>query len=409
MTIKRSNYIFLSGISLIILQLIFAKYSNVMPFIDNTNWQTQASYFSLSLIPIAISFYSLQAISLLADIRNGKYKGDTSLRSISLFLSFYPQSISGPIHRPSELIPQFSNTRKFNTDNLIIGFKTLLWGYFCKLIIADKIALIISPVFISIDKYDGLVILISTIFYSFQIYFDFWGYSLIAIGLGRILGFTININFLNPYSVISFKEFWHRWHVTLSKWMKDYIYISLGGRNQKNYSSFTIAILVTFLISGFWHGATLNFFLWGATHAFLYLSEDLISKHISFDGIRYYKILIKPIQRAAFIILISFTWLIFRTDTFQELAYITSEILLLSKWNMETAIDFFSSTNNLTYLTIIIPAISIAQKKIISQLTDKIAVKDFDHIVDTIFISICLLILILLGDIGGQEFLYFRF
>jgi D-alanyl-lipoteichoic acid acyltransferase DltB (MBOAT superfamily) len=351
----------------------------------------------------------LQAISLLADIRNGKYKGDTSLRSISLFLSFYPQSISGPIHRPSELIPQFSNTRKFNTDNLIIGFKTLLWGYFCKLIIADKIALIISPVFISIDKYDGLVILISTIFYSFQIYFDFWGYSLIAIGLGRILGFTININFLNPYSVISFKEFWHRWHVTLSKWMKDYIYISLGGRNQKNYSSFTIAILVTFLISGFWHGATLNFFLWGATHAFLYLSEDLISKHISFDGIRYYKILIKPIQRAAFIILISFTWLIFRTDTFQELAYITSEILLLSKWNMETAIDFFSSTNNLTYLTIIIPAISIAQKKIISQLTDKIAVKDFDHIVDTIFISICLLILILLGDIGGQEFLYFRF
>lgn len=405
----RKNILLFIGISFILIQLLFAKYSNTF-FTDYLIISTlQFSYFNLFILPIGISFYSLQAISLLVDLRTGKYNGDTSLKSVSLFLSFFPQSISGPIHRASELIPQFSIERKLNAENLIVGFKTMLWGYFCKLIVADKIALIISPVFSSFHEYDGFSISVSTLLYSFQIYFDFWGYSLIAIGLGRVLGFTININFLNPYSAKSFKDFWHRWHITLSKWMRDYVYIPLGGKNQKHYLFFCIAIVVTFLVSGFWHGATFNFILWGATHAFLYLSEDFFSKYISLDTFRFYKFLIRPIQTVTFFILISLTWLIFRTESFHELTSLLSSILAFSDWTNKGAISYYGSTTNLSYLAIILTTILFAQTKIVSRLTDTIPVTTRQTITDSIFICICLLALILFGDIGGQEFLYFKF
>jgi len=405
----RKNILLFLGISFILIQLFFAKYSNTF-FAEQLNFSnSQFLYFNLFILPIGISFYSLQAISLLVDLRTGKFNGDTSLKSVSLFLSFFPQSISGPIHRASELIPQFSIERKLNAENLIVGFKTMLWGYFCKLIVADKISLIISPVFSSFHEYDGFSISVSTLLYSFQIYFDFWGYSLIAIGLGRVLGFKININFLNPYSAKSFKDFWHRWHITLSKWIRDYVYIPLGGKNQKHYLLFCIAIVVTFLASGFWHGATFNFILWGAAHAFLYLSEDFFSKHISLDTLRVYKLLVRPIQTVTFFILISLTWLIFRTDSFHELTSLLSSILSFSDWTSNKAISYFSSTTNLSYLAIILPTILFAQTKIVSQLIDIFPVTTRQTITDSIFIGICLIGLILLGDIGGQEFLYFRF
>jgi alginate O-acetyltransferase complex protein AlgI len=406
---SRKNLLLFIGILFILIQLFFAKYSNSF-FTDYHEISAlKFSYFNFLILPIGISFYSLQAISLLADVRTGKYTGDTSLKSVSLFLSFFPQSLSGPIHRASELIPQFSVTRKFNAENLIIGFKTMLWGYFCKLIIADKIAVVISPVFNSFHEYDGFSISISALLYSFQIYFDFWGYSLIAIGLGRVLGFSININFLNPYSAKSFKDFWHIWHITLSKWMRDYIYIPLGGNNQKHYLLFCIAIMITFFVSGYWHGATFNFILWGAAHAFLYLSEDLLSRQFSFDSIRLYKFINQPMQTVTFFILISLTWLIFRTDSFPELTSLLSSILSFSDWTITKAVDYYGSTTNLSYIAIVLTTISFAHTKCVSRLTDRVPVTTRQTITDSIFVCICLVTIILLGDIGGQEFLYFRF
>jgi D-alanyl-lipoteichoic acid acyltransferase DltB (MBOAT superfamily) len=255
------NFVLSIGVLFIILQLLFAKYANTILEHYFTFSSLEFACFNIFILPVGISFYSLQAIGLLEDLRSGRFKGDTSLTSIALFLSFFPQSISGPIHRAGDLIPQFLIGRQFKSNDIFIGLKIMLWGYFCKLIVADKIAIIISPVFISFQEFDGFSILVSALLYSFQIYFDFWGYSLIAIGLGRVLGFTINTNFRNPYAARSFKEFWHRWHITLSKWMKDYIYIPLGGRRQSHYILFCTAILITFLISGLWHGATFNFIL----------------------------------------------------------------------------------------------------------------------------------------------------
>lgn len=404
----RRNLLFIIGITFILIQLFFAKNLNNL-FTQNLNIPfLQFSYFNLFTLPIGISFYSLQAISLLVDLRTGKYNGNTSLKNVALFLSFFPQSISGPIHRASDLIPQFSIKRKLNADNLVVGFKTILWGYICKLIVADKIALIVSPVFSSYYEHDGLVIFVSTLLFSFQIYFDFWGYSLIAIGLGRVLGFIININFLNPYSASSFKDFWRKWHITLSKWMRDYVYFTLGGRNQNKYL-FGIAIIVTFLLSGLWHGATLNFIVWGATHAILYLSEDFFFKHISINNSRLIKVLIPPIRTITFFILISLTWLIFRTTGLDELISVLNSMLKFSEWTINGASSYIDSKANLFYLVLILISILLSKTKFVSYIINSSPVTDQQKLIDSIFICSCLVILIFFGDIGGQEFLYFKF
>ncbi len=398
----------IAGIFLILLQLIVAKYTLAFANQLPVNISSQDKFFNFFIFPIGISFYSLQAIGLLVDIRSKKYQDELRFKDVSLFLSFFPQSISGPIHRANELIPQFSNRKVFVSENIIIGFKTMLWGYFCKLVIADKIALIITPIFNSYLEQDGLSISIAALLYSFQIYFDFWGYSLIAIGVGRILGFTININFVNPYSAKSFKDFWHKWHITLSKWMRDYIYIPLGG-NKKNYLLFCLSILVTFLISGFWHGATFNFILWGATHAFLYLSEDVITRFFSINSSKPLRKFIQPFWTILFFILISLTWLIFRTDNISELIAILKSIISFSDWTTSNTINHYFSTTNILYLLTILTTILFTQTKIISRLTDTVPVSGKEIIVNSIFVCICIVTIILWGDIGGQEFLYFRF
>ncbi len=403
------NFPFVVGVILIVAQLVFAKYSYIVFDKFSAGSSSEYSYFNFLILPIGISFYSLQAISLLADVKSGKYKGDTSLKRISQFLSFFPQSISGPIHKANELIPQFSVSKNFIAKNLIIGFKTMLWGYFCKLVVADKINLIVSPVFNSFHEQDGFSIFIAALLYSFQIYFDFWGYSLIAIGLGRVLGFYININFLNPYSAKSFKKFWHRWHITLSKWMRDYIYIPLGGNKQKHYLLFSLSILITFLVSGFWHGVTFNFIIWGAAHTLLYIVEDFFSKQFSLDSLRLYKLLIQPIQTITFFVIISITWLIFRTDNIVELTSLVKSILSFSGWSTHNTFNHYFSTINFLYLSIILTAIIVTQTKIISRFTDAVPSTKKETIAESLFVFICLTAIILWGDIGGQEFLYFRF
>ena len=234
------------------------------------------------------------------------------------------------------------------------------------------------------------------------------GVILVAIGVGRILGFTININFANPYSAKSFKDFWHKWHITLSKWMRDYIYIPMGG-NKKNYSIFCLSILVTFLVSGFWHGATFNFILWGATHAFLYLSEDLITRFFSLNSSKPLSKFIKPFWTILFFILISLTWLIFRTDNISDLIAILKSIISLSDWTTANTINHYFSTINILYLLIILTTIIFAQTKMIDRLIDTVPVSGKEIIVNSIFVCICIVAIILWGDIGGQEFLYFRF
>ncbi|MFC1784965.1 MBOAT family O-acyltransferase [Candidatus Neomarinimicrobiota bacterium] len=395
------------------MQLLLTKYSNNLAQLFSIDQNPNNRFINFFVIPIGISFYSLQAISLLVDVQNRKYNGTISFNEVSLFLTLFPQSIMGPIHRASELIPQFISQKYFCADNIVNGLKTMLWGYFCKLIIADKISIIATPIFNSYFEQDGLSISLAALLYSWQIYFDLWGYSLIAIGAGRILGFRININFNSPYVSKSFKDFWHRWHITLSKWMRDYIYIPLGGRKQKIYLLFFNSILITFLVSGFWHGVTTNFIIWGATHAFLYLLEDFFRRKlpltISVNRSLFIVRLFRLCRTTLFFIIISLTWLIFRTDNLSELVAMLKSIVAFSDWSIANTSKNFLTSSNISYILIILTTLVISNKPFLKRIIEHVPSSIIEIVTDSVFIFVCLTAIILWGDIGGQEFLYFRF
>lgn len=390
------------AISILIILLVSSKYSLLPKFINESNTFTLEH--SLYMIPIGISFYTLQAIGLLIDVKNNKYNTKISLKEIALFTSFFPLSIAGPIHRAKELIPQFKHNKTIEVSTFIIGLKTMLFGFICKLIVADKLALVIDPLLSNHQNHNGLLLYISALLYSFQIYFDFWGYSLIAIGIGKCLGYEIKINFNNPYSASSIKEFWHRWHISLSQWMRDYIYIPIGG-NKKGYTTFFYAVFATFFLSGIWHGLSLNFVLWGLAHMALFLIDDFISKNSSTNKYN----LIAYIRRFLFLATIPFTWLIFRTSTTPDLYNTLKNIFLFSEWSLSSTISYFLSAVYLFYMIVFILVLLIAHSKFINNRVNTIAITTKEKVLDSIFLVASLILIILFGDIGTQQFLYFNF
>lgn len=223
-------------------------------------------------IPLGISFFSLQAIGYFLDVSRGHIKAERNLGDYMLFVAFFPQLASGPISKASDLLPQIKSERTFSYEQATSGLKWLLWGMFLKVIVADRIsALIHNPLHYSY-YYDEVSVTASVFLYSFQIYCDFAGYSFMALGLGRLLGLELINNFERPYFAMSVTEFWHRWHRSLSIWLKDHIYIPLGGSRcgkAHNYAN----IFTTFLVSGLWHGANWTFVLWGGIHGGVQVAE----------------------------------------------------------------------------------------------------------------------------------------
>ncbi|MBC7000604.1 MBOAT family protein [Cytophaga sp. FL35] len=403
------KFILGTGIISIFTLLILVKYLS-MP-IKISHVQSEST-FLMGAIPLGISFYSLQAISLLADKAKNTMKEKIALTDICLFLGFFPQSVAGPLHRMNDLLPQFHNPAKFHLTNLIIGFKICLFGYFLKLIVADKIHLITSPIFSDHQSFNSLTLVFSSILFTFELYFDFWGYSLIAIGVGRILGFAINANFNNPYAVASFREFWHRWHITLSKWLKDYIYIPLGGRNQNNYLLFAGTIITTFLTSGFWHGFSINFLIWSTIHAFLYLGEDLwhrLRKNRKGKVIHRSSKLIRLTKWILFIIILSLTWIVFRIEDTDILISYFNSIFTLSNWSLSIFWHELSSKVNLFYLAILITTLLVCHRKFLLKLIYEIPTKDNEIIGTSIYYFSMIIMILIFGDIGGQEFIYFNY
>lgn len=393
----------------IIALLLSAKYTFLPNYLNGTipfSLLDRSGY----IFPIGISFYSLQAISLLIDIKNKRYDQRTTLREIALFISFFPQSLAGPIHRAKELIPQFSEKRPIAASMILVGIKTLLFGFFCKLIVADKLALVIDPVFNQSSEHNGLSLLTASILYSFQIYFDFWGYSLIALGLGKCVGYNLKVNFRDPYLASSIKDFWHRWHISLSLWMRDYIYIPLGGK-MKGYTRFVLAIFATFFVSGLWHGISPNFMIWGVTHALLYLLDEVIAKYfVSSSDENKMKYFQASLRRALLLLAIPFTWLIFRTDNTSDLIYIFKKIVgSINSWSLSESILYYTDRANLFYLTISTVVIILAHFKLLDLRMNQVPNTKLEKALDSVYVLVCLMFLILFGDIGTQQFLYFNF
>lgn len=227
------------------------------------------------LLPAGVSFYFFQSMGYLIDVYKGKVKAERHLGHYALFVSFFPQLLAGPIGRADALLPQLKAERRFDYDSAAYGLKLMTWGYFKKLVIADTFAVTVNQVYDNCRSYVGLVFIITTVMYAIQIYCDFSGYSDIAVGCAALFGVKLTTNFKSPYLSFSIREFWSRWHISLSTWFRDYVYIPLGG-SRTGRIRHCLNLFITFLVSGFWHGSSLTFLAWGAIHGLLQILETLI-------------------------------------------------------------------------------------------------------------------------------------
>jgi alginate O-acetyltransferase complex protein AlgI len=230
------------------------------------------------ILPVGISFYTFQSLSYSIDVYRGKIEPTKDAIAFFAFVSFFPQLVAGPIERATNLIPQFLNDRELDYESAKDGLRQILWGLFKKIVIADTCAIYVNDIFASYDNYSGSTLLLGAIFFAIQIYGDFSGYSDIAIGTARLFGFDLMRNFAFPYFSRDIAEFWRRWHISLSTWFRDYVYIPLGGSRGGRWLNIR-NVFIIFVVSGFWHGANWTFVAWGAINAFYFLPLLLLNKN----------------------------------------------------------------------------------------------------------------------------------
>ncbi len=339
---KRSkNLIILTVLSTNLLILFVFKYFNfffarLFQIINFTGANLQAPYLNW-LLPVGISFYTFQALSYTIDVYKGTIKAERRFVNYALFVSFFPQLVAGPIERSGNLLPQLNNLKGFDFENFKQGLKLMLFGFFQKIVIADNIAAIVNTVYENPSDYYGAQILIATVLFAFQIYCDFAGYSNIAIGCAKCMGIKLMQNFKTPYFARSVREFWRRWHISLSTWFKDYLYIPLGG-NRKGKTRTYINIIIVFAVSGLWHGAELTFLFWGLLHGAYQIIEILSEKHLSRAKtvlkIKENGILNRATSLLLTFVLVDFAWIFFRANSLSD-----SIIILKNMFNF----DYYTS------------------------------------------------------------------
>lgn len=317
----RKRGIVLIFATLTVIPLLVFKYYN---FLNESIWSFLSSVglrYELHglnwAIPVGISFYTFQALGYLFDVYYGKEKAEKTFVDYALFVCFFPQIFSGPISKAKELLPQIKEKRVFKYEQGVLGLKFLLWGMFLKLVLADRLGLYVDKVVADYAMYDGPTCVLSAIFYSLQIYGDFAGYSLMAVGVAKLMGFDLINNFSRPYFSISVTDFWRRWHISLSRWLKDYVYIPMGGSRcskLRNYWN----ILITFLVSGIWHGANWTYIIWGIIHGAVQVIEKAfeLNKKESKGVWRFVRIVVT-------FAIVTFAWVFFRMPTISDaVAYV---------------------------------------------------------------------------------------
>ena len=362
------------------------------------------------LLPIGISFYTFQTISYSIDVYRGKIKPEKHLGIFALYVSFFPQLVAGPIERSKNLLPQFFKRHYFDYQRICNGLKLMLWGFFLKLVIADRLAMVVDTVYNNPTNFTGIPLILATVFFSFQIYCDFAGYSFIAIGAAKIMGFNLINNFRRPYFSKSVSEFWKRWHISLSTWFRDYLYIPLGGNRVRKQRLF-FNLFIVFLIVGLWHGANFTFIIWGVLHG-SYLIFALITKDLRKNFVNYIKLTKFPkihtlIKILITFILVSITWIFFRANSISDAIYILTH--LFSGWSL----NFSGIDIGLGWVGLIIAFVSIFFMECIHLIQEHIGINNFLSKKSVLFrwiiYIIIILMIILFGIFGSREFIYFQF
>ncbi len=317
----------------------FFKYFNF--FTSNFNHVASLVHWNYSLpllaiiLPIGLSFHTFQAMSYTIEVYRGKQKAERHFGIYALYVMFFPQLVAGPIERPQNLLHQFYEPHQFEYKRVTDGLKRVGVGLFKKVVIADRLAVLVNHVYGNVHAYSGPSLVLAVIFFSYQIYCDFSGYSDIAIGTAQVLGFNLMENFKRPYYSKSIAEFWRRWHISLSSWFRDYVYIPLGG-SRVSLGKWVFNTLVVFMLSGLWHGANWTFVIWGGLHgamiALSRITEPLRQKAVNFFHLaqtEFYKIF----QIGITFLLVSLAWILFRANSLGDAVYVFTH-LLAGNWNI---------------------------------------------------------------------------
>jgi alginate O-acetyltransferase complex protein AlgI len=406
---RRKLLLFLSLFQNIGLLFVF-KYFNF--FIDSfqsiigDNYPGEWSTLNI-ILPVGISFYTFQTLSYTLDIYFRKLAPTRSALTFFTFVSFFPQLVAGPIERAANLIPQFEQKARFTYDQAAYGLKLMLWGFFKKMVIADQLAFLVNRVYGQPEEYSGTIILVATFAFGFQIYCDFSGYSDIAIGTARLFGIRLMTNFRAPYFAVSIRNFWQRWHVSLSTWFRDYLYIPLGG-SKVTTTLWIRNILITFAVSGLWHGAHVTFILWGLAHGILYTAERYLSPLFQMPA------WIKRTLGWLFtFIAVNFLWIFFRAESGGQLAVLFNKIFYWEGFQVSEVLNLVMSNGSFNetgrMLILAFPLFLVVE-----YLSFRKPVWEFPvlriKLIRWSFYYIILLMILFLGVLKtAPEFIYFQF
>lgn len=282
------------------------------------------------ILPVGISFYTFQTMSYTFDVYRGTMKAERHLGYFALFVVFFPQLVAGPIERPSDLIPQLRAERRPSAGDFADGARSLIFGYAQKVLIADFVGQFVNAAYADVYSSGGLALIIATVLFAVQIYGDFSGYSMIATGCAKMMGIQLSKNFNRPYLAASMRDFWRRWHISLTKWFTDYLYIPLGGNKKGKVRRF-INVLIVFLVSGLWHGANLTFVVWGGLHGLSVAIEGLLPRRENGNSI------ITALRTARTFIIVCFIWIFFRASTLAEAGEVIRAIF--TDWRVGTTLS----------------------------------------------------------------------
>ncbi len=359
-----AKYITIANVVVNLLILGYYKYFNFFVESFSQAFGVESNSLLLNVIlPVGISFYTFQALSYSIDVYRGTIQPTKDIAVLFAYVSFFPQLVAGPIERASNLLPQFSQRRYFDYHTAVDGCRQMLWGFFKKIIIADVCAVGVNNIFDSYTEVGSMTLIIGAILFSLQIYGDFSGYSDIAIGCSKLFGITLMRNFNLPYLSRDIAEFWRRWHISLTTWFRDYIYIPLGG-SRVSKGRVVMNTMIIFLVSGLWHGANWTFVAWGAYHAVLFLPLILLgTNRNNQDVVSQFRIFPSPKELAQMtltFILVTIGWIIFRADSIGEaMEYITR--IVTQPWSMGEELRTYLPLSNMRFLAYALPLLIVVE------------------------------------------------
>ena len=400
----RKIYLFIAIITDLLILGFFKYYNffadNIHGFLLLFNVNLESGILKV-VLPVGISFYTLQSIGYVIDVYRKEIEPERKFLNFALFISFFPQLVAGPIERAKNLLTQIVNERKPTLNNFYDGSFLIFWGLFQKVFIADNLSKIVEQAFGGTGHYEATQVLIALYAFAFQILCDFEGYSNIARGIAKLMGFNIIVNFNLPYFSTNPKEFWSRWHISLSTWFRDYLYVPLGGNRNGSLLMYR-NLLIVMLIGGLWHGAAWTYVIWGIYHAVLLIGHRLLNPYLNILQIK--NIILEKIffiiRVFIFFHLVCVGWLFFRASSLHQALNMLQAIFL--NFQLPSHIDF-----GRTYLTLGMIFLSVQLLQFIKK--DQMAVLKLPALVRSIIYFVIYYSIIVYGVTGGKEFIYFQF